>query len=63
MECSILAVTIKHGDRRVLVLARDQDATELIEQGDDLGTTHVFVVHDLLQMVSAAEVRAKPKKK
>lgn len=37
-----------------------QHAAEFVKQHQQLGATHVLVVHDLLQVVSASEIVQQP---
>lgn len=37
-----------------------QDTAEFVKQHQQLGATHVLVVHDLLQMVSSSEIVQQP---
>jgi len=42
------------------VAGHHQYAAEFVKQHQQLGATHVLVVHDLLQMVSASEIVQQP---
>lgn len=48
--------TLKDGDDWVLVGGHHQHAAELVQEHEQLGAPCVLVVHDLLQVVVAAEV-------
>lgn len=51
---------LEDGDDRVLMGGHHQHAAELVEEREQLGAPCVLVVHDLLQVVAAAEVVQEP---
>lgn len=49
--CSRVGMRVEHGNRGILGLTSDQHVTELVQQLKELGTSNIFQVHDLLQMM------------
>ena len=47
---------IEHGNSGILGLASDQNVAELVQQLEQLGTSDIFQVHDLFQMMATPQI-------